>query len=112
MSKFEEENFDENLSDEELFGEEIIDEEDAEDDDGDAKTRTVLLTKNEMVALLSLKTIDDAGGIIVRLDPREEKPSWQNYESASDALRWFKRSINTSRKNGWRIVYDGAPLRG
>lgn len=112
MSKFEEENFDEHLSDEEMFGEELIEEEEAEDEDDNSVTRTVLLSKNEMLAMLSLKTIEDAGGVIVRLDPREENPAWQKYASATDALQWFRRSLATSRKNGWRVVYDGAPLRG
>jgi len=91
---------DDELSDEDFF-----------DDEPEVETRTVLLAKNEMLALLGLKT-SDAGGVIIRTDPREPLPAAQNYESAEEAERWFKRSLRTSRKNGWKIVYDGAPLCG
>jgi len=89
---------------------EFDDEEDEEDDDSTV-VRTALLKKNDMLALLSLKS-GDSGGQIVRFDPREPLPSMQRYESESEALKWFTRSLATSRKNGWSVVYDGEPLVG
>jgi hypothetical protein len=84
-----------------------------EDDDEDepVEVRTVVMAKNEMVALLGLKK-SVQGGLIVRVDPREEKPAAQVYEDAGVATRWFNKSVATSRKNGWSIVYDGTPLFG
>lgn len=85
--------------------------EDDEDDDEPAEVRTVVMAKNEMLALLGLKK-SARGGLIVRVDPREEKPAAQVYEDAGAATKWFNRSIATSRKNGWDIIYDGTPLFG
>jgi len=85
--------------------------EDDGDDDESYVVRTALLSKNEMLAMLSLKATD-SGGQIVRFDPRESLPTMQRYESEEDALRWFRRSLATSRQNGWTVVYDGEPLAG
>ena len=85
--------------------------EEGEGDDEFSVLRTAVLTKDGMLALLSLKT-SPSGGQIVRFDPREPLPSAQSYESEEDAVRWFNRSLATSRKNGWSAVYDGEPLLG
>jgi hypothetical protein len=86
---------------------------DAEDeDDGEAAVRTALLSKHEMIALISLRTTADGGGRIVRIDPRQPLPAAKVYEDPADALRWFRRSLATSRRNGWEVVYDGEPLYG
>ncbi len=87
------------------------DDEDDDEDDGSTVVRTAVLRKNDMLALLSLKASPD-GGQIVRLDPRETLPSMQNYETEEEALKWFTRSLATSRRNGWAVVYDGTPLVG
>jgi hypothetical protein len=84
---------------------------DDDDDDGPVEVRTVVMAKNEMVALLGLKK-SEQGGLIVRVDPREEKPAAQVYEDAGAATKWFNKSVATSRKNGWSIVYDGTPMFG
>lgn len=73
--------------------------------------RTAVLAKNDMFALLCLKTAGK-GGAICRVDPREERPSVQLYDDPSKALEWFTKSLRTSRENGWNVVYDGLPLRG
>ena len=112
--------FFEELVDTEDFSHDLQLEEEAEDlglwadDDDDedlADVRTVLMFKADMVALLGLKT-SPRGGVIVRVDPREERPAAQLYEDASAATQWFNRSLSTSRKNGWHIIYDGAPAYG
>ncbi len=96
------ENFEQDLED---FGE--FDEMDLDD----VKVRTAILSKNNMVALLCIKTAT-AGGAICRVDPREANPSVQIYDDPAKALEWFTKSLRTSRKNGWQIVYDGLPLQG
>ena len=104
--------FDDIISDEaeldEFEGDEDFDE---TDDDEDAEVRTVLLAKNEMLALLGLKKTAEAG-IIVRVDPRQPLPSAQRYEDIESAIEWFNRSLATSRKNGWEVIFDGEPLYG
>jgi hypothetical protein len=103
----------------EVEGEEFLDEDgefedgddDEDDDDGSTVVRTAVLQKNDMLALLSVKASAD-GGQIVRFDPRQRLPSLQRYESEQEALRWYTRSLATSRKNGWAVVYDGTPLIG
>jgi hypothetical protein len=91
---------------------ELDDEDDDEDDDdGSTVVRTAVLQKNDMLALLSLKAAPD-GGQLVRYDPRQSLPSLRRYESEEEARRWYARSLATSRKNGWSVVYDGAPLIG
>jgi hypothetical protein len=88
------------------------DEEDEEDeDDGSTVVRTAVLQKNDMLALLSLKAAPD-GGQLVRYDPRQSLPSMRRYDSEEEARRWYARSLATSRKNGWAVVYDGEPLIG
>jgi hypothetical protein len=87
------------------------DEDDADEEDESVEVRTVVMSKNEMLALLGLKK-SVRGGMIVRIDPREEKPAAQVYEDAGAATRWFNRSVATSRKNGWNIIYDGTPMFG
>ncbi len=82
-----------------------------EDDEDDVDVRTVLMAKSTMIALLSLKT-STHGGVIVRYDPREEQPAAQVYNDPSAASKWFNRSLATSRKNGWNIIYDGVPMYG
>ena len=84
------------------------------DDDDDAETlalRTVVLTKNDMIALLGLKHTT-RGSMIVRVDPRQSLPIAKAYEDTDEAAHWFRRSLTTSLDNGWHVVYDGPPLVG
>ncbi|HEX8161259.1 MAG TPA: hypothetical protein VF538_05270 [Pyrinomonadaceae bacterium] len=101
------------LADDEGVGDDEADDEgdDAEDDE-DAEVRTALLAKHEMIALISLRTSAEGGGRIVRVDPRQPLPAAKVYEDPADALRWFRRSLATSRRNGWEVVYDGEPRFG
>ncbi len=96
------EDFDKELEDFEDFEDEIAD---------DIEMRTAVLSKNNMVALLCIK-MANAGGAICRVDPREPNPSVQIYDDPAKALEWFTKSLQTSKKNGWQIVYDGLPLQG
>jgi hypothetical protein len=84
-----------------------------ETDEGDAPVdmRTVVMAKEEMIALMGLKTSAE-GGLIVRVDPRETRPAAQTYDDPAAASLWFNRSLSTSRRNGWQVIYDGAPLFG
>lgn len=75
------------------------------------QSRTAVLSKNNMIALLCLKTADK-GGAICRVDPREDRPAVQLYDDPAKALEWFTKSLHTSRENGWLIIYDGLPLQG
>lgn len=95
--------------DQELSGEDFADFD--EDELGDVMMRTAILSKNNLVALLCVKTADE-GGAICRVDPRESRPSVQVYDDPQKALDWFNKSLRTSKQNGWLVVYDGLPLQG
>ena len=82
-----------------------------ENEQSEINVRTAVLSKNNMVALLCIKTADK-GGAICRVDPREANPAVQIYDDPEKAVEWFNKSLRTSRKNGWQIVYDGLPLQG
>jgi hypothetical protein len=77
----------------------------------EVETRTAILSKNNMIALLCLKTAGQ-GGAICRIDPREDRPAVQLYDDPAKALEWYTKSLRTSCQNGWKIAYDGFPLRG
>lgn len=102
-TEFEFEEFDDELDEFDGFGE--------EDEIEDVLVRTAVLKKNDMVALLCIKTATQ-GAAICRVDPREAQPAVQLYDDAEKAVEWFTKSLRTSRKNGWQVVYDGLPLRG
>ena len=96
------ESFDKDLEDFEDFDESEFTE---------VQMRTAVLSKNNMVALLCVKTATE-GGAICRVDPREANPSVQIYDDPAKAMEWFTKSLRTSKKNGWQVVYDGLPLQG
>lgn len=96
---------------EDEFGDEIEGFDDFEDQDDEVVTRTAVLRKNGMVALLCVKTAID-GSTVCRVDPREDRPSMQFYDDSAAAIHWFNRSLKTSKRNGWHVVYDGLPLQG
>lgn len=77
----------------------------------DIFVRTAVLSKNNMIALLCVKTANE-GGAICRVDPREAQPAVQLYDDPEKAIEWFNKSLRTSRQNGWQVVYDGLPLQG
>ena len=79
--------------------------------DEDVEVRTVILVKNEMLALLGLKQSSEES-IIVRIDPRQPVPAAQTYDDTVAALKWFNRSLATSKRNGWEIIFDGEPMYG
>ena len=81
------------------------------DDEDTVTLRTAVLQKNNMVALLCIKSAT-AGAAICRVDPREAVPAVQLYDDPNAALEWFTKSLRTSKRNGWNIVYDGLPLQG
>ena len=97
------------------LGEELDDEltefDEFDDDLDDVEMRTAVMQKNNMIALLCIKTASE-GAAICRVDPREERPAVQIYDDPNAAVEWFTRSLRTSKKNGWSVIYDGLPLQG
>lgn len=96
---------------EDEFSDEFSEFDDFDVDLDDVLVRTAVLQKNNMVALLCIKSAT-AGAAICRVDPRETNPAVQLYDDPTAALEWFTKSLKTSRRNGWNIVYDGLPLQG
>ena len=96
---------------EEEFDEDLAEFDEFDDELGNIAVRTAVMQKNEMIALLCIKTAS-AGAAICRVDPREDRPAVQIYDDADAAVEWFTKSLRTSRKNGWNVIYDGLPLQG
>lgn len=92
------------------FADEVTDLDDL-DLEIDVLMRTAVLKKNNMVALLCIKSAT-AGAAICRVDPREANPAVQLYDDPQAAMEWFTKSLRTSKRNGWNVVYDGLPLQG
>jgi hypothetical protein len=84
---------------------------DDEEEEDDVAIRTVVMAKEDLMALLCLKT-SPRGGIVVRVDPREQRPAAQIYDEGAIAAKWFNKSVATSRRNGWQVLYDGVPAFG
>lgn len=101
--------FDYEIDDE--FEEELADFDEGIEDDVEITLRTAVLQKNQMVALLCIKSAEN-GAAICRVDPREAAPSVQIYDDPAAAHQWFTKSLKTSKQNGWNVVYDGLPLQG
>ena len=93
------------------FAEEMAEFDEFDDELGNIETRTAVMQKNDMIALLCIKTAT-AGAAICRVDPREDRPAVQIYDDADAAVEWFTKSLRTSRRNGWSVIYDGLPLQG
>lgn len=93
------------------FDDELADFEDFDIENDNVVLRTAVLQKENMVALLCIKSAP-VGAAICRVDPRENLPAVQLYDDPTAALHWFSRSLRTSKANGWNIVYDGLPLQG
>jgi hypothetical protein len=93
------------------FDEALAEFDEFEDEVGEVEMRTAVMQKNDMIALLCIKTAS-AGAAICRVDPREDRPAVQIYDDANAAVEWFTKSLRTSRRNGWNVIYDGLPLQG
>lgn len=74
--------------------------------------RAVILEKNDTLALVGMATTSE-GARVARFDPRSEPPvSLGPLEDTPKVAYAFRRSIQTSKSNGWTVIYDGPPLVG
>ncbi|HMO80336.1 MAG TPA: hypothetical protein PKD24_06060 [Pyrinomonadaceae bacterium] len=96
---------------EDEFDDELADFDTFDKEHDDVVLRTAVMQKENMIALLCIKSAP-VGAAICRVDPREALPSVQLYDDPKAAHHWFSRSLITSKRNGWNIVYDGLPLSG
>ena len=103
--------FDADFDIEDEFDEDLAEFDEFDDELGEIEMRTAVMQKNNMIALLCIKTAS-AGAAICRVDPREDHPAVQIYDDADAAVEWFTKSLRTSRRNGWNVIYDGLPLQG
>ena len=96
---------------EDELDEDLVEFDEFDDEIGEIAVRTAVMQKNDMIALLCIKTAS-VGAAICRVDPREDRPAVQIYDDANAAVEWFTKSLRTSRQNGWNVIYDGLPLQG
>lgn len=93
------------------FDEELAEFDEFDDEFDSVAVRTAVMQKDQMIALLCIKTAT-MGAAICRVDPREDRPAVQIYDDPNAAVEWFTKSLRTSKRNGWNVVYDGLPLQG
>lgn len=93
------------------YEEDLAEFDEFDDEFENVAVRTAVMQKENMIALLCIKTAT-VGAAICRVDPREDHPAVQIYDDASAAVEWFTKSLRTSRQNGWTVIYDGLPLQG
>lgn len=74
--------------------------------------RAVILVKNDTLALVGM-AVTAEGARVARFDPRAEPPvSLGPFEDPPKVAYAFRRSVQTSKTNGWAVIYDGPPLVG
>jgi hypothetical protein len=74
--------------------------------------RAVILAKNDTLALVGMARTPE-GARVARFDPRSEPPvSLGPFEDPPKVAYAFRRSVQTSKTNGWAVIYDGPPLLG
>ncbi len=103
--------FDADFGFDDEFDEDLAEFDEFDDGVDEVAVRTAVMQKDNMIALLCIKTAS-AGAAICRVDPREDRPAVQIYDDPTAAVEWFTRSLRTSRRNGWSVIYDGLPLQG
>jgi hypothetical protein len=73
--------------------------------------RVVILKKLSMYALVELTTTTEGRARVMRFDPRQMPPvSIGPLEELPKVIEAFVVAIMRSKRNGWRVVYDGQPL--
>lgn len=75
------------------------------------KHRVVILTKGEMIGLLSL-SLDEQGVRVISTDPRRPIPSVRLHANRDSAVAEFNQALAQTLERGWKIAYDGEPLFG
>lgn len=81
------------------------------DFEDDYEAETVIFHKNGVICLLAYG-FEFGNGAIIRIDPREPRPTIQLYDDLELLRKWFRKSIETSIKNGWKIGHQGEPNWG
>lgn len=75
------------------------------------KHRVVILTKGEMIGLLSLGS-GEQGIRVITTDPRRPIPSVRIHENRDSVAAEFHQALAETLERGWKIAYDGQPLFG
>lgn len=74
------------------------------------EARTIVMAKNDMLALIGMVKTDQEASITT-IDPRREQPLVKTYEPWL-VREELKKVLRLSLRNGWHVVYDGEPLWG
>lgn len=75
------------------------------------KHRVVILTKDDMLGVLSLGS-DGQETRVTSTDPRRPMPSVRVHEHRDAAVAEFNQALADTLERGWVIAYDGPPLFG
>lgn len=73
--------------------------------------RTAILAKDELLGIIGLAVAEQFAQV-GRFDPRTGEPHTSRWDSGREARRGFRNMLESSRENGWDVLYDGPPLLG
>jgi len=79
-----------------------------ETESGDIYAETVVLGKDDMVAVLNAIATPNFG-IVVQLDPRNSEPNIQGFDGINTIKQVIKQSVETSIERGWKVLKRGKP---
>lgn len=75
------------------------------------KHRIIILTKGDMIGLLSLGS-GEQGTRVISTDRRRPIPSVRVHENRDSAVAEFNQTLAVTLGQGWKIAYDGEPIFG
>jgi len=74
-------------------------------------TRVIILNKGDLFGIISIAVAGEET-IVATLDPKKDAPSVSTFNSEAQAAQSAAEARDLSLQGGWRIVYQGPPLRG
>lgn len=75
------------------------------------KRRIIILTKGDMIGLLSLGS-GEQGTRVISTDRRRSIPSVRVHENRDSAVAEFNQTLAVTLGQGWKIAHDGEPIFG
>lgn len=86
-----------------------------------SSTHLTLLSKNDMFSFLGVVQTEadeeddfdfEPMNAVIKLDPRDSQPFVKEFETHREAVRSYRKAVDTSIERGWRVIYRGQPMFG
>ena len=75
------------------------------------QTRTTLLVKDDMIAIIAV-LLGGSCGMLAHRDPRDAEVVFSHQDSPEIAMVNYRNGAASSRVNGWKVFYEGPPNFG